>query len=116
MPLNKVSQGDIILLPFPFTDLAAEAKRRPAVVISNQAVNKTQDVILAAITSNLRNDEFSLKINNADVTHALPAPSEIRCDKLFTASKHIIVRKMSALNKKQQKVLFDKISELLKVS
>ncbi len=46
-------RGDVLLLPFPFTDLSA-AKRRPVVVLSTDAYNAGRaDVIVAAITSNV---------------------------------------------------------------
>jgi mRNA-degrading endonuclease toxin of MazEF toxin-antitoxin module len=46
--------GDVVLVPFPFASQAA-SKRRPAVVISSTLYNKTRpDVIVMAITSQLR--------------------------------------------------------------
>jgi mRNA interferase MazF len=43
--------GDVILIQFPFTNLAA-SKKRPAIVVSNQAYNSSRpDVILMAVTS-----------------------------------------------------------------
>ena len=45
--------GDVVLLPFPFTDLTT-TKQRPAVVISGKTFNTTHpDVIVAAITSQM---------------------------------------------------------------
>lgn len=47
--------GDVVLVAFPFTNLLA-TKKRPAVVISNQAYQLARpDVILMAITSQIRN-------------------------------------------------------------
>ncbi|MCL2284885.1 MAG: type II toxin-antitoxin system PemK/MazF family toxin [Firmicutes bacterium] len=47
------SQGDILLIPIPFTDLST-SKKRPVLVLSNSDYNKTaDDLIVAAITSNL---------------------------------------------------------------
>jgi mRNA interferase MazF len=44
-------RGDVLLVPFPFSDLSA-AKVRPAVVISSRQYHSTQpDILLAAITS-----------------------------------------------------------------
>ena len=44
-------RGDVVLVPFPFSDLSA-AKVRPAVVISNDPYHSTEpDLILAALTS-----------------------------------------------------------------
>jgi mRNA-degrading endonuclease toxin of MazEF toxin-antitoxin module len=44
-------QGDVVLIPFPFTDFST-FKQRPAVVISSNGFNRIhQDVIVVAITS-----------------------------------------------------------------
>lgn len=46
--------GDVVLVPFPFTDQTI-TKQRPAVVISNAAYHQARlDVILLAVTSQLR--------------------------------------------------------------
>ena len=43
--------GDVVLVPFPFTDQTA-AKRRPAVVVSSDAYHHERpDVIVVAVTS-----------------------------------------------------------------
>lgn len=45
--------GDVVLVPFPFTDQTA-AKKRPAVVVSsNQYNNERPDLIVMAVTSQL---------------------------------------------------------------
>ncbi|HEX3231434.1 MAG TPA: type II toxin-antitoxin system PemK/MazF family toxin [Pyrinomonadaceae bacterium] len=47
------SFGDVVLVPFPFTDQSA-TKKRPAVIVSSDSYNKARpDVILMAITSQL---------------------------------------------------------------
>jgi mRNA interferase MazF len=46
--------GDLVLVPFPFTSQAA-SKKRPAVVVSSSAYNASRlDVVVMAITSQLR--------------------------------------------------------------
>jgi mRNA interferase MazF len=46
--------GDVILVPFPFTDQST-TKQRPAVVISSSGYNQQRpDLILLAITSQIR--------------------------------------------------------------
>lgn len=43
--------GDVVLVPFPFTDQSA-VKRRPAVVVSSLAYHQTcPDLLIVAITS-----------------------------------------------------------------
>lgn len=46
-------KGDVVLIPFPFTDLST-TKIRPAVVLSSSLYHATKlDFMLGAITSNL---------------------------------------------------------------
>ncbi len=46
-------RGDVVLVPFPYSDLSG-AKARPAVVLSSAAYQEVEpDVLVAAITSNL---------------------------------------------------------------
>jgi mRNA interferase MazF len=52
--LPALAFGDIILVPFPFTNQTT-SKQRPAVVISADSYNTAKpDIILMAITSQLR--------------------------------------------------------------
>jgi mRNA interferase MazF len=47
-------KGDVVLVPFPFTDLRAR-KVRPAVILSSTVYHATEpDLILGAITTNLK--------------------------------------------------------------
>ena len=46
-------RGDVVLVPFPFTDLRSQ-KVRPAVVVSSSEYHASEpDLILGAITTNL---------------------------------------------------------------
>jgi mRNA interferase MazF len=46
--------GDVVLVPFPFTSQAA-SKQRPAVTVSSFAYNRSKpDIVVMAITSQLR--------------------------------------------------------------
>jgi mRNA interferase MazF len=46
--------GDVVLVPFPFTSQTA-SKKRPAVVVSSRSYNVAKpDVVLMAVTSQLR--------------------------------------------------------------
>jgi mRNA interferase MazF len=53
---TSFKRGDIILVMFPFTDLSS-AKQRPALVVSSDALNAaSDDVLVAAITSQIAPD------------------------------------------------------------
>jgi mRNA interferase MazF len=93
-------QGDIVLVPFPFTNQAG-TKHRPALVISGSLLNKTADIILVQITSKNKTDGFSIPINNnTDLTVPLKYLSEIRCNKLLVIDQSLIVIKISAVKSK----------------
>lgn len=51
---SKFGFGDVLLLPFPFTDQSG-AKKRPAVVVSSSGYNTSRlDLVIMAITSQVR--------------------------------------------------------------
>ena len=56
--MTTYSFGDIILVPFPFTDLST-ANKRPAVVISSNIYSRQRpDIIIMAITSQIRSASY----------------------------------------------------------
>src|SRR5580698_10096824 len=88
-------KGDIVVVPFPFSDLTG-SKRRPAMVLKDLPGD---DIILCQITSQQHKDFYSVEITNADfVTGSLPVASNIRPTRIFTADKNIIIRKAGTLN------------------
>lgn len=49
--------GDVVLVPFPFTDLTSQ-KKRPAVVVSSASYHRERpDIIVMAVTSQLKPTE-----------------------------------------------------------
>jgi mRNA interferase MazF len=55
-------KGDVVVVPFPFSDLT-QSKKRPALVIS---VLEGDDLILCQITSQLIKDNYSILIDDKD--------------------------------------------------
>jgi mRNA interferase MazF len=87
-------QGDIVLVPVPFTDLSSQ-KRRPVIVISNDAYNRTAaDIVVVAMTSNPAVSPFSLPIASVDLVEGtLNRPGMVRVDKVYTLAQSIVVKK-----------------------
>jgi len=93
-------QSDVVLVPFPFTDLTT-AKQRPALVLSADWFNTSrEDCIVAAITSQipfeLQPDEYRLSESDL-VAGGLPKPSLVRLGKLFTMSKNLLRKRLGTL-------------------
>ena len=86
-------QGDIVLIPIPFTDLSAQ-KRRPVIVISNNQHNgKTGDVVIVAMTSNPQTTDYSFSITTSNlVKGTLNRPGKVRVDRIYTMSQTIIAK------------------------
>lgn len=93
-------RGDVVLVPFPFTDLSA-TKQRPALVVSPDEWNAAQpDVMLVAITSQMGVSPGlqDLMLDSADVAAAgLPKPSRVRATKLFTMHSGLLRRTLGHL-------------------
>ena len=50
--------GDIVLVPFPFTDQTT-VKKRPAVIVSSTAYNNQRlDIVIMAVTSQMRSADY----------------------------------------------------------
>jgi|25_taG_2_1085351.scaffolds.fasta_scaffold02435_6 mRNA interferase MazF len=106
------NQGDIVLVPFPFT-MGTSSKVRPAIIVSNSKVNNTQDVILAQITSKPRRDQFSYLLENSNLSNSLNLTSQVRCHKIFVVHKTLIQKTISSLNQEGISELRTKIISFL---
>ncbi len=92
-------QGEIAIVPFPFSDLSG-IKQRPVLILSKDVDNKSSDdIITCGITSNLKNAKYSVLIDNKDLKKGIiPTESRIKVDKLFTLDKNIIKKRVAKVN------------------
>lgn len=105
-------RGDIVSVYFPFTDLT-QTKLRPALVVSNEDVNNTGDVMLVMITSVDKTDVMSIALNDTDVSPSLPKNSFVRCHKIVTMSQSLILKTISFANADFVDKVADKIRFLI---
>ena len=107
-------QGDIVLIPVPFSDLT-NRKQRPVMIISNDSYNKvTEDIVVVAITSQLKDLDYSVVIESKDLVEGeLKIKSAIRTDKVYTLSKGIVRKKFGQVNSDVLKSVRAKINELI---
>lgn len=73
-------KGDVVVMPFPFSDLS-DSKRRPALVLSD---SQGDDVILCQITSKNTRDNSAIPLENSDLMSAeMQVSSNIRSHRLI---------------------------------
>jgi len=94
---SPLALGDIVLVPFPFTDQSSN-KRRPAVVISTRSYNETRpDVILMPVTSQLRSEARAgdMLVDEWEAAGLLK-PSAIK-PVIATLERSLVVRRLGSL-------------------
>jgi mRNA interferase MazF len=107
-PEAALQRGDVVLVPFPFTDLRTE-KLRPAVITSVDP-QKT-DVIIAFISSvvspgELSETDYLLRQDNPDFAQTgLKKASTFRMRKLLTIERSKIIRRLGRVSPAIQKEL-----------
>ena len=109
--MARFVKGDVVVVPFPFSDLT-KAKNRPALVI---AVLGGNDLILCQITSQSIKDNYSIFLNDADfVEGGLKQLSNLRPNRIFTADSHIILYRVGKLKSEKLNKVIEKIVEIIK--
>lgn len=96
-----MQQGEIIVLPVPYTDLASQ-KLRPSLIIS-KSDRPGDDVIVAMITSSEKylSQEHTISITDKNLSEGtLPKDSFIRCEKVFCLNKKLIRKSVARIDKK----------------
>ncbi len=95
--MTTSSRWDIVLVPFPFTDLTA-MKRRPALVVSPDTSNRTgPDPVIAFLTSQVntapRSADYRLQ---AWQEAGLPKPTMLRM-KFATVARSVVIKKLGCV-------------------
>ena len=104
-------KGDVVVVPFPFSDLS-QAKKRSALVIANL---KGDDLILCQITSQKVKDSYAITITSEDFeSGSLKQTSNVRPNRIFTADKSIILYKIGRLKKRKIEEVTQAIIKILK--
>ena len=109
--MERFVKGDIVITPFPFSDLTSSVKR-PALVLTSLT---GEDVILCQITSVKRKDPYQISLNKKDFSQgALKVDCFIKPSILFTLRDSIILYKAGRLNNNKIKEVEDKVCEIIK--
>ena len=109
--MAKFVKGDVVVVPFPFSDLT-QAKRRPALIVS---VLEGHDLILSQVTSQFVKDNYAVSIEVKDFEEGgLKQKSNVRPNRLFTADSHIVLYRIGNLKTDKMNEIIEKIIEIVR--
>jgi mRNA interferase MazF len=93
-------QGEIVIVPFPFSDLSS-IKQRPVLILSKNVDNENiEDIITCGITANIKDTRYSILFDNSNLVEGeIPKQSRVKVDKLFTISQDIVKKKVGRIDK-----------------
>ena len=111
--MTTYSFGDIVLVPFPFTDQVI-TKKRPAVIISSRVYNRQRpDIILMAVTSQMQSANYFGDMTISQWQQAgLLKPSVIK--PIFTTvEKGLVLKKLGSISDNDRKELKKAIQSII---
>lgn len=109
--MAKLVKGDVVVIPFPFSDLS-QSKRRPALVIASL---EGDDAILCQLTSKTVKDSYAISVDDTDFASGdLKQPGNIRPNRLFTADMHIILYRVGRLKDKKLAEVVEKLVGIIR--
>ncbi|MDD2631119.1 MAG: type II toxin-antitoxin system PemK/MazF family toxin [Bacteroidales bacterium] len=110
--MERFVKGDVAVVPFPFSDLSS-SKKRPAIVLANL---KGEDVILCQITSQFVKHNYAVPLDSSDFRYGtLHKSGNVRPNRIFTAEKSIIIRKIGTIKPEVFKKITNTICDLIKL-
>ena len=102
-------QRDVVLIPFPYSDLTG-AKQRPAVIVSNEKLKN--DFICCLVTSKQSAD--GLQISDSSFENgSLPFKSWVKPQRLFTINDAIIKKRLCRIRTSFHNKIVDRINEYM---
>lgn len=105
-----MQKGDIVLIPFPFTDLSGN-KLRPAVILAETK----SDIIVCFITSQLHYQEHTDILIEPDISNGIKKSSLIRVNKIATLDKALALGKIGSVTYTELNKLNTNLKQLLQL-
>jgi mRNA interferase MazF len=97
--------GDVVLVPFPFTDQTG-TKKRPAIIVSSQAYNqRRRDLIIMAVTSQIRPTAVFGEVMIGAWQKAGLLQSSVTKPILATIEKGLVLHKLGQLQDADRKAV-----------
>jgi len=110
--VGALSKGDIVVLPFPFSDLS-QTKPRPALVL---AVPKPDEIIVCQITSQDSRSEYAIPITDSDfATGTLEKDlCFVRPNFVFLVDPKIVTRLIGTLKPEKLKEVIEATVDIIR--
>lgn len=106
-----MTKGDIVLIPFPFTDLSG-AKNRPAFVLASSQY----DITVSFISTQLKWKEVTDITLKPTKENGLKKESIIRLSKLATIDKELAIGLLGRVNSKNIQAINNNLIKILNLS
>jgi mRNA interferase MazF len=116
--VNTYRQGDIALVPFPFSDLSAQ-KVRPVLILSNDSYNRqSADVVVCGLTTNLKPMPYSVLVEVTDVEESgtLRHRSKVKSDALASLERSLLLKTIARLKPAIFDQVISEIQDLIRSS
>lgn len=111
--MARFIKGDVVVLPFPFSDLSS-AKKRPAVILS---APQGDDYIMLQITSKNVKDSYAIPLLQSDfASGSLHQDSNIRPNKIFTLDKSLILYKTGHMTNDKLNECIDRVCSIIRTT
>ena len=110
--MTRFEFGDVVLIPFPFTDQSI-TKKRPAVVVSSAAYNAERpDLIVMAVTSQVQpENRFDTPLQDWQQAKLLK-PSVVK-PVIATIEQGLVIRRLGRLGAEDRKMLAERLRVFL---
>lgn len=111
--MTNYNFGDVLLVPFPFTDQTG-TKKRPAVVVNSMTFNQRHnDLILMAITSQVRKPLNFGELEIIEWDKAGLLKLSVIKPVFTTIEERIVLKKLGSLNVSDETNLRNNIQQIL---
>jgi mRNA interferase MazF len=113
--MSIYKQRDIVLVPFPFSDLSGQ-KVRPVLILSNDTYNQqSADVVVCGLTTNLKPMPYSIIANVTDVEQpgTLRHESKIKVDTITSLEQSLLIKQVARLRLSVFEQVVEEIKDLI---
>ena len=107
--MERFVKGDVVVLPFPFSDLS-DSKNRPCLVVAKLS---GIDIIICQITSQSREDQDAISLKQKDFQKGnLNIDSWIRPNKLLTVENSMVKYKLGKVKPEKIKQVEEQLCKI----